>query len=76
MDVLWTDHSAVNGVEWHSQTLNNALQTQCALIRFNVLYGRQCCVVLARTVESNHGGRFDGPELMATLYQPNHRNEK
>ncbi|GFY34065.1 hypothetical protein TNCV_4982681 [Trichonephila clavipes] len=34
MDVLWTDHSAVNGVEWYAQTLNDALQTQCAVLRF------------------------------------------
>ncbi|GFV56642.1 uncharacterized protein TNCV_951541 [Trichonephila clavipes] len=34
MDVLWTDRSAVNGVEWYAQTMNDALQTQCAVIRF------------------------------------------
>ncbi|GFU89016.1 hypothetical protein TNCV_2894641 [Trichonephila clavipes] len=33
MDILWTDHSAVNGVEWYAQTLNDALQTQCAVLR-------------------------------------------
>ncbi|GFX06817.1 hypothetical protein TNCV_1201341 [Trichonephila clavipes] len=33
MDVLRTDHSAVNGVEWYAQTLNDALQTQCAVLR-------------------------------------------
>ncbi|GFY16589.1 hypothetical protein TNCV_736161 [Trichonephila clavipes] len=34
MDVLRTDHSAVNCVEWYAQTLNDALQTQCAVLRF------------------------------------------
>ncbi|GFX54479.1 hypothetical protein TNCV_1586641 [Trichonephila clavipes] len=34
MDVLKTDHSAVNGVEWYAQTLNDALQTQCAVLPF------------------------------------------
>ncbi|GFU83795.1 hypothetical protein TNCV_1694651 [Trichonephila clavipes] len=34
MDVLWTDHPAFNGVEWYAQTLNDALQTQCAVLRF------------------------------------------
>ncbi|GFV76983.1 hypothetical protein TNCV_690531 [Trichonephila clavipes] len=34
MDVLPTVHSAVNGVEWYAQTLNDALQTQCAVLRF------------------------------------------
>ncbi|GFW71681.1 hypothetical protein TNCV_2548921 [Trichonephila clavipes] len=33
MDVLRTDHSAVNGVEWYAHTLNDALQTQCAVLR-------------------------------------------
>ncbi|GFY07758.1 hypothetical protein TNCV_4133551 [Trichonephila clavipes] len=33
MDILRTDHCAVNGVEWYTQTLNDALQTQCAVIR-------------------------------------------
>ncbi|GFW99262.1 hypothetical protein TNCV_3980871 [Trichonephila clavipes] len=28
------DHSAVNGVEWYAQTLNDALQTQCAVLRY------------------------------------------
>ncbi|GFT10650.1 hypothetical protein TNCV_1943731 [Trichonephila clavipes] len=36
MDVLRTDHSAVNGVEWYVQTLNDALQTQC------LCYGSSC----------------------------------
>ncbi|GFY27519.1 hypothetical protein TNCV_2071391 [Trichonephila clavipes] len=34
MDVLRTDHSVVNGVQWCAQTLNDALQTQCAALRF------------------------------------------
>ncbi|GFX39562.1 hypothetical protein TNCV_2103081 [Trichonephila clavipes] len=34
MNVLRTDHSAVNGAEWYAQTLNDALQTQCAVLRF------------------------------------------
>ncbi|GFX98640.1 hypothetical protein TNCV_1502181 [Trichonephila clavipes] len=34
MDVLRTDHSTVNGVEWYAQTLNDAFQTQCAMIWF------------------------------------------
>ncbi|GFY10777.1 hypothetical protein TNCV_1123001 [Trichonephila clavipes] len=34
MDVLRTDHSAVNGVEWYAQTLNDELQTQCAVFQF------------------------------------------
>ncbi|GFU02141.1 uncharacterized protein TNCV_533491 [Trichonephila clavipes] len=33
MVVLRTDNSAVNGVEWYAQTLNDALQTQCAVVR-------------------------------------------
>ncbi|GFX10723.1 putative DD34D transposase [Trichonephila clavipes] len=33
MDVLRTDHSAINGVEWYAQTLKDALQTQCAVLR-------------------------------------------
>ncbi|GFW95591.1 hypothetical protein TNCV_1722891 [Trichonephila clavipes] len=33
MDVLRTDYSAVNGVEWYAKTLNDALQTQCAVLR-------------------------------------------
>ncbi|UYV68949.1 hypothetical protein LAZ67_6001758 [Cordylochernes scorpioides] len=32
MDVLRTDHSAINGVEWYAQTLDDALQTECALL--------------------------------------------
>ncbi|GFT28477.1 hypothetical protein TNCV_428901 [Trichonephila clavipes] len=32
MDGLWTDHSAVNGVKWYAQILNDALQ--CAVLRF------------------------------------------
>ncbi|GFS84375.1 hypothetical protein TNCV_4605841 [Trichonephila clavipes] len=32
MDVLRTDHSTVNGVEWYAQTLKDALQTQCAVL--------------------------------------------
>ncbi|GFT33447.1 hypothetical protein TNCV_3045541 [Trichonephila clavipes] len=35
---------------------------------FNGLYGRQSCV-LARTVESNQGGRFDGNESIADSFQ-------
>ncbi|GFY08179.1 hypothetical protein TNCV_1355921 [Trichonephila clavipes] len=34
MNVLRTDYSAVKGVEWYAQTLNDALQTQCAMLRF------------------------------------------
>ncbi|GFV69296.1 hypothetical protein TNCV_1937761 [Trichonephila clavipes] len=34
MDVLRTYHSAVNGVEWYAQTLNDASQTQYAVLRF------------------------------------------
>ncbi|GFU69404.1 transposable element Tcb2 transposase [Trichonephila clavipes] len=34
MDVLWTDPSAVYGVEWYAQTLDDALQTHCAVLRF------------------------------------------
>ncbi|GFX43816.1 hypothetical protein TNCV_4110951 [Trichonephila clavipes] len=34
MDVLPTGHSAVNGVKWYAQILNDALQTQCAVLRF------------------------------------------
>ncbi|GFT06525.1 hypothetical protein TNCV_3356461 [Trichonephila clavipes] len=34
MDVLRTDHSAVNGVEWYAQTLNDVLQTQCGVLQF------------------------------------------
>ncbi|GFX39414.1 transposable element Tcb2 transposase [Trichonephila clavipes] len=34
MDVLWTDHSAINGVEWYTQILKDALQTQCAVLWF------------------------------------------
>ncbi|GFV50261.1 transposable element Tcb1 transposase [Trichonephila clavipes] len=33
MDVLRTDHSAVNGVERYAQTQNDALQTQCTMLR-------------------------------------------
>ncbi|GFW16232.1 hypothetical protein TNCV_4263971 [Trichonephila clavipes] len=33
MDVLRTYHSAVNGIEWYAQTLNDALQTQCVVLR-------------------------------------------
>ncbi|GFV60219.1 hypothetical protein TNCV_3553791 [Trichonephila clavipes] len=33
MDILHTDHFGVNGVEWYAQTLNDALQTQCAVVR-------------------------------------------
>ncbi|GFX72859.1 hypothetical protein TNCV_2864661 [Trichonephila clavipes] len=33
MDVLRTAHFAVNDVEWYPQTLNDALQTQCAVLR-------------------------------------------
>ncbi|GFU86185.1 HTH_Tnp_Tc3_2 domain-containing protein [Trichonephila clavipes] len=42
MDVIWTDHSAVNGVEWNAQTLkdDDALQTQCAVLR---IIGRLEC---------------------------------
>ena len=36
MDVLRTDHSAVNGVEWYAQTLDDALQTQCAVLWFGM----------------------------------------
>ncbi|GFS95273.1 hypothetical protein TNCV_2630981 [Trichonephila clavipes] len=34
MDALWTENSAINGVEWYAQTLNDASQTQCAVLRF------------------------------------------
>ncbi|GFV22739.1 hypothetical protein TNCV_1489961 [Trichonephila clavipes] len=34
MDVLRTDDSAVYGVEWYAQTLNDTLQTQCAVLWF------------------------------------------
>ncbi|GFW85837.1 hypothetical protein TNCV_854861 [Trichonephila clavipes] len=34
MDVLRTDHSAVNGVKLYAQTLNDALQTECAVLWF------------------------------------------
>ncbi|GFW25923.1 hypothetical protein TNCV_1328791 [Trichonephila clavipes] len=34
MDVLRTDHSAVNGVEWYAQTMNDVLQTQYAVLWF------------------------------------------
>ncbi|GFW19338.1 hypothetical protein TNCV_256651 [Trichonephila clavipes] len=34
MDILRTDHSTVNGVEWYEQTLNDALHTQCYVLRF------------------------------------------
>ncbi|UYV78482.1 hypothetical protein LAZ67_16001693 [Cordylochernes scorpioides] len=33
MDVLRTDHSAVNGVEWYAHTLDDALQNECAMLR-------------------------------------------
>ncbi|GFU98605.1 hypothetical protein TNCV_3654361 [Trichonephila clavipes] len=32
--MMRTDHSALNDVEWYAQTLNDALQTQCAVLRF------------------------------------------
>ncbi|GFV39186.1 uncharacterized protein TNCV_1157711 [Trichonephila clavipes] len=35
MDVLRTDHSAVNNVEWYAQTLNYALWTQCAVLCYD-----------------------------------------
>ncbi|GFV67198.1 hypothetical protein TNCV_3669531 [Trichonephila clavipes] len=34
MDVLRTDHFAVNSVEWYAQTLNDELQTQYAVLWF------------------------------------------
>ncbi|GFW19551.1 uncharacterized protein TNCV_1604431 [Trichonephila clavipes] len=34
MDILRTDHPAVNDVEWYAQTLNDSLQTQCAVLQF------------------------------------------
>ncbi|GFV01445.1 uncharacterized protein TNCV_2960391 [Trichonephila clavipes] len=34
MDFLRTDHSAVTGVEWYAQTLNDVLQTQFAVLWF------------------------------------------
>ncbi|GFW27802.1 DUF4817 domain-containing protein [Trichonephila clavipes] len=40
MDVLRTGHSAVSGVEWYAQTLNDALQTQCAVLRCQVIYSQ------------------------------------
>ncbi|GFX56468.1 uncharacterized protein TNCV_74141 [Trichonephila clavipes] len=49
MDVLWKDHSAVNNVEWYVQTLNDDLQTQCAVLRdeahfwFNGYVNKQNC---------------------------------
>ncbi|GFX73796.1 hypothetical protein TNCV_4291121 [Trichonephila clavipes] len=36
MDVFRTDHSAINGVEWYAQTLIDALQTQDAVLRFEM----------------------------------------
>ncbi|GFW35345.1 hypothetical protein TNCV_2611441 [Trichonephila clavipes] len=33
MDVLRTDHYAVNDFEWYAQTLNDALQTEYAVVR-------------------------------------------
>ncbi|GFX35167.1 hypothetical protein TNCV_2331071 [Trichonephila clavipes] len=39
MDVLRTDHSAVNGVQWYAQTLNDALPTQWAVLRFVMRLG-------------------------------------
>ncbi|GFX56466.1 uncharacterized protein TNCV_74121 [Trichonephila clavipes] len=35
-----TDHSAVNNVEWYVQTLNDDLQTQCAVLRCQVIYSQ------------------------------------
>ncbi|UYV67925.1 hypothetical protein LAZ67_5002518 [Cordylochernes scorpioides] len=32
--LLWTDHSAVNGVERYAQTLDDTLQTECVVLRF------------------------------------------
>ena len=32
LDVLRKDRSAVNGIEWYAQTLDDALQTECALV--------------------------------------------
>ncbi|GFW48106.1 hypothetical protein TNCV_3076461 [Trichonephila clavipes] len=37
MGVLRTDRSTLKGVEWYAQTLNDALQTQCAVLRFVML---------------------------------------
>ncbi|GFW93183.1 SCAN domain-containing protein 3 [Trichonephila clavipes] len=33
MDVLRTNHSAVKSIEWYAQALNDALQTQYAVLR-------------------------------------------
>ncbi|GFW90870.1 hypothetical protein TNCV_2418631 [Trichonephila clavipes] len=44
MDVLRTDHSAVNGVEWYAQTLNDALQTQCDVTDRSVTGMRTICL--------------------------------
>ncbi|GFW74281.1 hypothetical protein TNCV_2524841 [Trichonephila clavipes] len=56
MDVLRTDHSAVNGVEWYSQTLNDALQTQCAVTERSVTAMRTICLFSREVV---HRGGCD-----------------
>ncbi|GFY24585.1 uncharacterized protein TNCV_1016311 [Trichonephila clavipes] len=55
MDVLRTDHSAVNGVEWYAQTLNDALQTQCAVRRS--LDQLRFRIALARPLTNGYSSR-------------------
>ncbi|GFW85204.1 hypothetical protein TNCV_3249441 [Trichonephila clavipes] len=49
-------------------TWRRRLDKNVGASRFNVLYGRQGCV-LERTVESNQGGRFDGNESVADSFR-------
>ncbi|GFW39639.1 transposable element Tcb1 transposase [Trichonephila clavipes] len=74
MDVLWTDHSAVNGVEWYVQTLNDALQTQCDVLR---IIGRLECgrtqlevseeLAITQSVISRLWQRFQDDDLSRQL---------
>ncbi|GFV32179.1 histone-lysine N-methyltransferase SETMAR [Trichonephila clavipes] len=71
MDVMRTDHSAVNGVEWYAQTLNDSLQTQCAVLRDFLAVGtiiatRYCDTLpkLKETIQKKRNGLIRSGVLM------------
>ncbi|GFV96906.1 hypothetical protein TNCV_4351191 [Trichonephila clavipes] len=68
MDVLRTDHSAVNGVELYVQTLNDALQTQCAVLRGRDRKNFDFDQSLDSGKKAVHGG--DAPPFFGNFVQP------
>ncbi|GFT67029.1 transposase [Trichonephila clavipes] len=66
MDADWADF--VSSQDNLQRSCPVGLDKNAGATRFNILYGRKGCV-LARTVESNQGGRFDGKECVADSFR-------